>query len=59
MVNWQLAKKRSGSRKTQERSEVTGSRAKIVRQKGSGGGRVMGTEKFLNLEEEVLLMDQE
>ena len=39
MVNWQLAKKRSGSRKTQERSEVTGSRAKIVRQKGSGGAR--------------------
>ena len=31
MVNWQLAKRRSGNRKTQERSEVTGSRAKIVR----------------------------
>ena len=28
MVNWQLAKKRSGSRNTEERSEVTGSRAK-------------------------------
>ena len=39
MVNWQLAKRRSGTRKTQERSEVTGSRAKIVRQKGSGGAR--------------------
>jgi large subunit ribosomal protein L4 len=39
MVNWQLAKRRSGNRKTQERSEVTGSRAKIVRQKGSGGAR--------------------
>ena len=39
MITWQLAKKRSGNRKTQERSEVTGSRAKIVRQKGSGGAR--------------------
>ena len=39
MVKWQLAKRRAGSRKTQERSEVTGSRAKIVRQKGSGGAR--------------------
>ena len=39
MVTWQLAKRRSGSRKTLERSEVTGSRAKIVRQKGSGGAR--------------------
>ncbi len=39
MVNWQLAKRRSGNRKTLERSEITGSRAKIVRQKGSGGAR--------------------
>jgi large subunit ribosomal protein L4 len=39
MVTWQLAKRRSGSRKTLDRSEVTGSRAKIVRQKGSGGAR--------------------
>ena len=39
MVTWQLAKRRAGSRKTQERSEVTGSRAKIVAQKGSGGAR--------------------
>jgi large subunit ribosomal protein L4 len=39
MVTWQLAKRRSGSRKTLERSEVTGSRAKIIRQKGSGGAR--------------------
>ena len=39
MVTWQLAKRRSGTRKTQERNEVTGSRAKIVRQKGSGGAR--------------------
>ena len=39
MVTWQLAKRRSGNRKTQERNEVTGSRAKIVRQKGSGGAR--------------------
>jgi len=39
MVNWQLSKRRSGTRKTLERSEITGSRAKIVRQKGSGGAR--------------------
>ena len=39
MVTWQLAKRRAGSRKTLERSEITGSRAKIVRQKGSGGAR--------------------
>ena len=39
MVTWQLAKRRSGRRKTLERSEVTGARAKIVRQKGSGGAR--------------------
>ena len=30
MVTWQLAKRRSGNRKTQERNEVTGSMAKIV-----------------------------
>ena len=29
MVTWQLAKRRSGNRKTQERNEVTGSRAKL------------------------------
>ena len=39
MVTWQLAKRRTGNRKTLERSEITGSRAKIVRQKGSGGAR--------------------
>jgi len=39
MVTWQLAKRRSGNRKTLERSEITGSRAKIVKQKGSGGAR--------------------
>ena len=39
MVTWQLAKRRAGTRKTQERSEVTGSRAKIIKQKGSGGAR--------------------
>jgi len=39
MVNWQLSKRRAGTRKTLERSEITGSRAKIVRQKGSGGAR--------------------
>ena len=33
MVTWQLAKRRAGTRKTQERSEVTGSRAKIIKQK--------------------------
>ena len=39
MVTWQLAKRRTGNRKTLERSEITGSRAKIVKQKGSGGAR--------------------
>ena len=39
MVTWQLAKRRTGNRKTLERSEITGSRAKIVKQKGTGGAR--------------------
>lgn len=39
MVVWQLAKRRSGNRKTQERNEVTGSRAKMYSQKGTGRAR--------------------
>lgn len=39
VVRWQLARKQAGTHKTQERSEVTGSTRKIVRQKGSGGAR--------------------
>lgn len=39
MVRYQLAKRRSGTRSVQDRSEVTGSTAKIMRQKGSGRAR--------------------
>lgn len=39
MVTWQLAKRRSGAHKTKGRSEIKGSTAKFVRQKGSGGAR--------------------
>ncbi|MFP3944644.1 MAG: 50S ribosomal protein L4 [Alphaproteobacteria bacterium] len=39
MVVWQLAKRRAGTRKTQSRSEVTGSTRKAIRQKGTGGAR--------------------
>ena len=39
MVLWQLAKRRTGSRKTLERGEITGSRAKMYRQKGTGRAR--------------------
>lgn len=39
MVTWQLAKRRSGLHKTKGRSEIKGSTAKFVRQKGSGGAR--------------------
>ncbi len=39
MVNYQLAKRQSGTHKTLGRSEVTGSTKKFVRQKGSGGAR--------------------
>ena len=38
-VNWQLAKRRAGTRKTKNRNEITGSRAKPFRQKGTGRAR--------------------
>ena len=39
VVNWQLAKRRSGTHKVKERGEINGSTRKVVRQKGSGGAR--------------------
>jgi large subunit ribosomal protein L4 len=39
MVNWQLAKRRSGNHKTQTRAEVQGSTRKIYKQKGTGNAR--------------------
>jgi len=39
MVRYQLAKRRSGTVSVKGRSEITGSTAKIMRQKGSGGAR--------------------
>ena len=39
VVNWQLAKRRSGCHKTKQRSEVQGSTRKIYRQKGTGQAR--------------------
>lgn len=39
MVRYQLAKRRAGTRSVQDRSEVRGSTAKIMRQKGSGRAR--------------------
>jgi len=39
VVTWQLSRKRHGSRKTKNRSEINGSTKKIMRQKGSGGAR--------------------
>ncbi|MBT7957296.1 MAG: 50S ribosomal protein L4 [Rhodospirillaceae bacterium] len=39
MVNWQLAKRRSGNHKTKQRAEVTGSTAKPFNQKGTGRAR--------------------
>jgi large subunit ribosomal protein L4 len=39
MVNWQLAKRRSGNHKTKQRAEVNGSTAKPFRQKGTGRAR--------------------
>ncbi|MCH9844467.1 MAG: 50S ribosomal protein L4 [Alphaproteobacteria bacterium] len=39
VVDWQLAKRRSGTHKVKERGEVNGSTRKFVRQKGSGGAR--------------------
>ncbi|MBO6507930.1 MAG: 50S ribosomal protein L4 [Roseibium sp.] len=39
VVRWQLAKRQAGTHKTLQRSEVSGSTKKFVRQKGSGGAR--------------------
>lgn len=39
MVNWQLAKRRAGTHKTKDISEVSGSGAKPWRQKGTGRAR--------------------
>ncbi len=40
VVNWQLAKRRAGTRKTKSRGEVKGSTRKIFRQKGTGNARM-------------------
>ncbi len=39
MVNWQLAKRRSGNHKTKQRGEVSGTSKKMFRQKGTGSAR--------------------
>ncbi|MCT4574660.1 MAG: 50S ribosomal protein L4 [Alphaproteobacteria bacterium] len=39
MVNWQLAKRRSGNHKTKQRGEVAGTTKKMFRQKGTGSAR--------------------
>ncbi len=39
VVNWQLAKRRSGSHNVKSKSDVHGTTKKFVRQKGSGGAR--------------------
>lgn len=39
VVRWQLAKRQAGTHKTKGRHEITGTGAKMVRQKGSGGAR--------------------
>lgn len=39
MVRYQLAKRRGGTVSVQDRSEITGSTVKIMRQKGSGSAR--------------------
>ncbi len=39
VVRWQRAKKRAGTAKTKERSEVKGTHAKMFRQKGTGNAR--------------------
>ncbi|ASP33178.1 50S ribosomal protein L4 [Labrenzia sp. VG12] len=39
VVRWQLAKRQAGTHKTLQRSEVSGTTKKFVRQKGSGGAR--------------------
>lgn len=43
-VNWQLAKRRTGSHKTKQRSEIRGTSAKMNKQKGTGRAR-HGNEK--------------
>lgn len=40
MVNWQLAKRRSGNHKAKTRGEVQGSTRKLYKQKGTGQARV-------------------
>ena len=47
-VNWQLAKRRAGTRKTKGRSEVSGTGAKPFNQKGGGRAR-QGTHKASQL----------
>jgi large subunit ribosomal protein L4 len=39
MVNWQLAKRRAGTHKTRDVSEISGTTAKPYRQKGTGRAR--------------------
>ena len=39
VVRWQLAKRRAGTHKTKERSEVAGTTKKMYRQKGTGRAR--------------------
>jgi large subunit ribosomal protein L4 len=39
MVNWQLARRRAGTHKVKGRSEITGSKIKPFRQKGTGRAR--------------------
>ena len=39
MVNWQLAKKRSGNHKTKGISDIQGTTAKPFKQKGTGNAR--------------------
>lgn len=39
VIEWQLAKRRSGTHKTKQIAEVSGTGKKFVRQKGSGGAR--------------------
>ena len=39
MVNWQLAKRRAGTRKVKDRGEISGSNHKLFRQKGTGRAR--------------------
>jgi large subunit ribosomal protein L4 len=39
MVRWQLAKRRSGTHHAQDRSEVTVTGKKMIKQKGTGGAR--------------------